>query len=117
MSTINLSPALNQDLSTKSIDLLNTTIIFKDNLGNPINFSGYSHAYLQIYSQADQSVLLTYSSTGSTYKIDVSQWNIGVFIISCNSIPLSAGEYLYNLYVNTPTKQQSVMYGKLILVF
>jgi hypothetical protein len=109
--------ARNFHLNTISVDLVKTNMIFTDNVGNPENYSGYSQAYFQIYSPADNSLLLNFSSSGSTYQIDISQRNIGVFVISCNSIPLSAGEYIYKMFVTTPTQRQTIMYGKFIIIF
>jgi hypothetical protein len=115
MPTIQLSPAVTIDLVTKKNDLVNFPFVVQDDNGNAVNFSGYTSAKLTVKNNELGTEVISFTATGATYQIDISNRSVGAFTIQCNSLPINADEYVYDFQVSTSTKGQTIMQGKFIV--
>lgn len=115
MATINISPTVTVDLLAIENDYLNFPFQVLDDNNNPVNFSGYTSAKLTVKSNELASELISFSSTGSTYQIDISGKVTGQFTVKCNSLAIPAYAYEYDFEVKNATQRITVMTGKLIV--
>lgn len=115
MATINISPTVQLDLTAIENDTLNFSFQVLDDNSNPVNFSGYTSAKLTVKSNELTSELISFSSTGSTYLIDISARNIGSFTVKCNSLAIPSSTYQYDFEVKNASQRITVMTGKFIV--
>jgi|SRR5579859_1621268 len=114
--TINISPTVTVDLVTKRNDLVSFPFSVLDDNSNPVNFSGFTAAKLTIKNNELGTEVISFSSTGATYQIDISSRSVGKFTISCNALAVTADEYVYDFQVSNSAKAQTLMQGKFIVV-
>lgn len=113
---INVSPcALMPPLFFLENDLVNFPFQVLGDDNNPVSFSGFTAAKMTIRNNELTSEIISFTSTGSTYQIDISNMATGTFVIKCNSFQVASGSYLYDFEVSNATQKQFIMAGKIIV--
>jgi hypothetical protein len=115
MATINISPTVTVDLLAIENDTLSFPFQVLDDNNSPVNFSGYTSAKLTVKSNELASELISFSSTGSTYIIDICQRSTGLFTVKCNSLAIPSNVYQYDFEVRNASQRITIMEGKFIV--
>jgi len=96
-------------------DSINYTFQVLDKDLNPVNFSGYTSAKMQLKeNEFSSTAIATFSSTGSTYQIDISQKADGIITIKCDNNTIVAGTYLYDLQLSSSTLTETIVEGSIL---
>jgi hypothetical protein len=97
------------------VQVVNDTINFAfsvlDTTGNICNFSGYTSAKMTLKTTEYSNEVISFSSTGSTYTIDISNRNGGAFTLNCLKLAIPASTYLYDFQLSNSTKRKTIMRG------
>jgi hypothetical protein len=80
-----------------------------------IDLSQYTKAKMQIKANEFGAALLTFTNTGSTYNIDISNLPQGQIIITAPSLLLDNGSYLYDLQLYNNNTIETIMSGIITL--
>ncbi|MGC4020987.1 MAG: hypothetical protein QM734_03140 [Cyclobacteriaceae bacterium] len=81
----------------------------------PYSFSGFTAAKMTIRNNETSNEIISFSNTGTSYQIDISDKDDGYFILKCNSFQIPSGGYLFDFEVSNATQKQYVMGGKIIV--
>ena len=80
--------------------------------GSPYSLSGFTAAKMTIREVETSNVVVSFTSTGSTYQIDISGRATGNLIFKANSFGVSAGSYVFDFEVSNSTQKLFIMGGK-----
>jgi len=116
MPTINISPTVTLDLIAKANDQVSFPFVVLDDSSSPVNFSGMTNAKMTLKDNELLSEVISFSSTGTTYTIDISNRTLGALTVNCNSLAIPADEYFYDFQVGNTTNKITVMQGKFIVM-
>jgi hypothetical protein len=115
--TISTNRTVYIDLEAKRNDYFYLPFAVKDDSDHFENFSGYTSAKLTIRTTENSSTeIVSFTSTGSTYVIDISGRANGSFIVSCDQLAFDAGQYQYDFEVRTSTRRKTVLSGKFTII-
>ena len=110
-SVTNLSKAYNLNLSARRNDTFTTTLLVKES-SVAVDLSEYTAAKMQLKENENADAAVTFTNTGSTYNINLSNLATGYVTVSASTLNIVSGSYLYDLELRNTTKTQTVVYGK-----
>lgn len=112
---ISLQHTATLDLIHKRNDSIDYTFEILDKDLQPVNFSGYTGAVMSIKVNEFTDPVVTFSSTGVTYQIDMTNKAIGkIRIIANDTTALNAGT-LYDLQLFNATKRETIIQGQITI--
>jgi len=105
------------DLTAIRNDSLDYTFELLDEENNAVNFSAYTGAKMSLKTDEYSTAVVTFTSTGATYQIDMSQKADGkIRVVANNTTAISTGVYLYDLELYSTTIRETIVQGKITVV-
>jgi hypothetical protein len=90
--------------------------IVKDINGNPVDLSVYDKAKMQVReNEFSEDALLTFTHTGATYNIDISNLEAGQIIVTCPILSLPALTYIHDLQLFNNNSIETIIRGNIYL--